>query len=775
MKKKIKLLGIIIFVLTLMLVQSFATTKVSAEENEIADVLLIETILPWYYNTNGMLLEKLNISYDKVGVEQLKDIEYSKYGMIIIANDQTADTYSILSDECGRFEKYVENGGVLIYGLCDYGMAGKERFISNMKLPGGIETKYNEANNAIVIDDKHPIVTGELSDGNKLIDSDITGTYASHRYILKESLPEGADIIIGIDADKATLAEYKIGNGTVIASTHTWEVSYYVGKFASKAMDDMFLYGYDKTISSLITSIITTNEKAYLPGEVLNAEIVTTINKSNKKVKAKIEIIDCKDKTVEILSEGKEQTIIAGNEVKEQISWTVGDLEPGEYKVRVIWYEGENMVGGGIGEIEILSPISLASKVSTDMTEYNRRAMAKITGYVENNTGREIKENLKGTVIVTDYENNVIKEFSEDIKGIADKEKNTYDYTIDTSNMTEGTYKVVYKVVKGNEELTIAESEFKVLEPVMLGGKLSVSKSGDRQKSFNISVKNNGTKELANLLIKIKIMDKEQKNLLEVVEQKTDLDLVKEYINKISWSDEKLSNGKYMAVLEVVTEDDIVYTLDASEFVVENISVEKSEEVLIATGKNGIKIETGIVKIIGDIYSNGNVESSAGDFNIDGIMNIVGSFKGNKTGIKELNENAPMGTFYSYIEEILSNLSDTCKKYDKVNGSTNVSLKNEIFSESTISLRAGQITAEKDIVAKKTIEFNAGSIKFGNDKKTVICSMEGDIILNAADISGNCFIYAPKGTVYINGSIFNCKGNITAESVIVRCASFNMK
>lgn len=108
----------------------------------------------------------------------------------------------------------------------------------------------------IIVDDSHPIVTAQFSDQKRLTNLDLYSNWCSHgwfsnlppgtREILRESIAEGG---------RPTLVEYRLGRGTVIASTLTWEHnwSYHYGStqygtFARKVLDDVFLYAFSKGV-----------------------------------------------------------------------------------------------------------------------------------------------------------------------------------------------------------------------------------------------------------------------------------------------------------------------------------------------------------------------------------------------------------------------------------------------------------------------------------------------------------------------------------------------
>ncbi len=220
---------------------------------ENADVLVIKNKHPWDSAANEILLSDLNINYKVITIEESRNMDFSSYRLIIVANDQVDSFYRSLSEIRTKLELFVMNGGTLLYGICDAGWGGG---YSDLLIPGDIQlgpVAY-EYNNYIV-DNSHPVVTGVLTDEAELTNSHLYNNYASHRYFQMSSLPIDTNIVLNAGDDKPTLIEYPIGNGIVIASALTWEHSYSQGdsRFGKMAFDDLLLYAY--TVSRIVTDL----------------------------------------------------------------------------------------------------------------------------------------------------------------------------------------------------------------------------------------------------------------------------------------------------------------------------------------------------------------------------------------------------------------------------------------------------------------------------------------------------------------------------------------
>lgn len=249
-----------------------------APDNTPKQVLLIQDVLPWNSDANEQVLNQIGLSYSTVTIETAATLTLQNYKLIIIANDQEDSFYRQLSSLRTTLEKYVINGGTLIYGVCDSGWSDG---MSDLLISGDVKLqpvayRYNNYIN----DPKNPIVTDILSEKDPLTNSDLYNNYCSHRCFDKSSLPYDADIIFyANDITEPTLVQYPIGSGTVIASGLTWEHcwQYQHGAFGRKALDDLFLYGYslatnataDSNTASLGTDDID-NGSSYAAGDPIN-------------------------------------------------------------------------------------------------------------------------------------------------------------------------------------------------------------------------------------------------------------------------------------------------------------------------------------------------------------------------------------------------------------------------------------------------------------------------------------------------------------------------
>lgn len=223
-------------------------------QNIKADVLLIQTALPWNSNANTEILSSLGYTYEVTDFSGLANHNLWDYQIVLIVNDQIQAFYDAYAANYQIFEDYVKSGGTLVFFACDHGWAGGNNYTN---LPGGIQVGdlYDSFNYIADGASTHPIITGSLRTNGtirtKLTDADLEGTYASHNYFIENTLPTGSDIIFRSSQTNApTLVRYQLDKGYVIASGLTWEFTYdrYQGDGVrygfGRALPDVFLYAF---------------------------------------------------------------------------------------------------------------------------------------------------------------------------------------------------------------------------------------------------------------------------------------------------------------------------------------------------------------------------------------------------------------------------------------------------------------------------------------------------------------------------------------------------
>ncbi len=236
-----------------------------------ANVMLIQDNLPWDSYANSTVLSNL-ANYEIVHSYDVMNKKLSNYDVIIVANDQTQSTYSNYLSYKLSMEEYIKNGGVVVFGACD---SGWSQGVLEYTLPGNVTKAYYYDYNNYISNYNHPIVTGELTDNNALVNSDLNHNACSHTYFLESTLPDNSNIILrGSSTNEPTLVEYSLGKGTVIASGLTWEHAYDHSGAFGKAIDDLYAYAINLSLGIDFSS--STSKGA----PIINSAVLTRSGKT---------------------------------------------------------------------------------------------------------------------------------------------------------------------------------------------------------------------------------------------------------------------------------------------------------------------------------------------------------------------------------------------------------------------------------------------------------------------------------------------------------------
>lgn len=222
------------------------------------DILFIQTGEPWDTTSNETVLPTLGKTFKKIDMSELEPNTINNYQVVLVVSDQVQSFYDLYRNNYDVFYNYVESGGTLLFFAC---FNGWQSGVLEEDLPGNVKVSgFNNGSwdltDDVVVDLGHPIVTAEFSDNEALTDSDLDADdcdQTSFGYF--SNLPENANVIFakkGSNGQKPTMIEYKIGNGTVIASVNPWEYyyeyynvgDYCQAPFAYKALDDVFRYAF---------------------------------------------------------------------------------------------------------------------------------------------------------------------------------------------------------------------------------------------------------------------------------------------------------------------------------------------------------------------------------------------------------------------------------------------------------------------------------------------------------------------------------------------------
>lgn len=188
--------------------------------------------LPWGSDALLQVLDANGVAYDLLGSESMAEVDLTQYQFVILSSDQPQDFYDRYVANADRFAGYVQSGGLLVVEAASNGWNFGD--FSGAPLPGGVSVGgpvFDDLNDVAAPD--HPLMAG--------VPDPFFGTFASHTIF--ENLPADATIIAtSTSTGEPTLAEYRVGGGTVVALAQTMEFAWMAGQDGAIILENLVPY-----------------------------------------------------------------------------------------------------------------------------------------------------------------------------------------------------------------------------------------------------------------------------------------------------------------------------------------------------------------------------------------------------------------------------------------------------------------------------------------------------------------------------------------------------
>ncbi len=79
-----------------------------------------------------------------------------------------------------------------------------------------------------------------------------------------------------------------------------------------------------------------------------------------------------------------------------------------------------------------------------------------------------------------------------------------------------------------------------------------------------------------------------------------------------------------------------------------------------------------------------------------------------------------------------------------------------------------QVLLDDTLICRGDISMGTGTATLGTEENIAVCSLEGNIVINASRLQGKGILYAPGGTITINVADMEFQGSIVAEQIIIQ-------
>lgn len=747
------------------------------------DVLYIADTLPWDSNANEIVLNQLGVSYDKMTAQQALGIDLLACRAIIVANDQSSTTYRTIGTLKTYLESFVKNGGTLVYGICD---GGWQDGSCDVYIPGDVKVVRDYQENNYIVDEEHPIVTAYYSEQTPLLNSHLISSYWSHIYFDVSSLPEGTNVILNVDADRPTLIEYTMGKGSIIASGLTWEHAYtYKSNFGAKALDDLFLYALNRTYEAIdddeelgtISSEVTTDKDEYLIGEQMQIHTVSELSSFRRNATAVVTITDLDGNVVDVLEQGKYESLTVGIPVEYDYSWDVEDIMAGEYKAVIQWFDGEENIGGGEKVFQVLPDQNLSNQVTVLGDTFTNDDIAVITEKVLNNSTNSLANDLVVRLEIFNEADEKAAEAEQNILQIRQQSDQTVEESIELSEFAPGTYRVVSTVYQDEAAICTSETSFSVIRKekaeLLLSGSITAADVEDDEDSkiYQYIVSNDGNQNVTSLGVNVTTYELASGDIVDTQSDIVDITKKTAYANTVHKQVETWNSGDYLAVLSYDAEDGNVVTLGAEIFhIEERIPPYFLTGYALFARTDAVTIDCSQMTADGNVYAGKEIDLNGSVIQLNDKCTTPGTL--NKTGwIVNVNQEETQSdemVLDDYTERILSDMKELDGYEDTESIYENPYITQPVRCSSLADIYWPEVKVDQYLVCKDSVCFNTDTLTAGGESDSVICSETGNIQINATKVNVRGLIYVPNGTVTIKANELDIQGTIIAKEIIIQ-------
>lgn len=205
--------------------------------------------LPWGSAAIQTILTANGESFVVLNSSAMSTEDFSQYDVIIIASDQVPGFHVNFVANFAKFVNWVSAGGRLQVHAATCGWNSPCGY--SVQLPGGVFTTEHYDNYNVIVDAAHPIVAG--------VSNPFWGNYASHGEF--SNLVPGTNIITASQINlNPTTIQYNYGNGTVTATTCTYEYGWSYGQEAG----EMLVNNMNYSCSGFVPPVPVSNWALYV-------------------------------------------------------------------------------------------------------------------------------------------------------------------------------------------------------------------------------------------------------------------------------------------------------------------------------------------------------------------------------------------------------------------------------------------------------------------------------------------------------------------------------
>ncbi len=192
-------------------------------------------------------------------------------------------------------------------------------------------------------------------------------------------------------------------------------------------------------------------------------------------------------------------------------------------------------------------------------------------------------------------------------------------------------------------------------------------------------------------------------------------------------------------------------------------------------GSEDITIYCSELTADGNTYSGGSFTFGGSALNLSGGLEAAGSINAwagsvNAAERLEQAEEKEMPALHDSIMAVMGG-AEVMEVLDAYS-STQVDVPT--YCMTTTGAWCPELILKESLACEGTINAGAGCVVLGQEKDTVLYSVNGDISINSSTLTGRGLIYAPNGTVTINVQNLDFAGSIIAKRIVIQGSVINI-
>ena len=184
--------------------------------------------------------------------------------------------------------------------------------------------------------------------------------------------------------------------------------------------------------------------------------------------------------------------------------------------------------------------------------------------------------------------------------------------------------------------------------------------------------------------------------------------------------------------------------------------------------------------INGSTHSNNDFRASVSKLNITGTCEAATTVQlnGNVNDIHigEIVQHASPIVMPDIGNAIIAMAQATGQTFNenKTYSGTSFNINNPIYVKGNLSINCSQFSGNGPIVATGDITINLSSLTVTNNAPVSFYSQNGNISINCAEENLKGMVYAPNGSITMNGSYLTISGRVIGKEVAIYCSKLNV-